>query len=212
MGCSNTPTEWIDAWGEAVPESMKKLRDSIANMARSNLGRGATPLPENFPLSATVNPLQLNAAQLMTQLMGGGDFQMSPYRTAGGMAGGGGGGGGNSNIIRTNQGNVNTRGFVPNIDPTDPSTWFGSNENLFGWRYNFPGEEWADSASGRGQDVWMNTPEGRVDPRRIFGMGQTPGAPGAGGRGLPSVGGAATNPATQDPMEILRRYLPPGYR
>ena len=117
-GCfQGDPLEYTDT----RPEEIQELQKSIANYMGAQLGQTATTLPSGFPVAAGTNQLQTNSAQLMNQLMGGGNFGMAPYRTMGGVGGYGGGssgGGGSSHSNPIAQLTFSSRSTNPTNLPT----------------------------------------------------------------------------------------------
>ncbi len=115
MGCEGEPIELQDY----MPPELQELRKKIAAFTGGKLGQTATAMPEGMPLSAPVNQLQLNAAQMMNQLMGAGQFSMPPYRTSGGM--GSSGGGGDDSRYRRKSGPATGWSGKPTTNPEDLS-------------------------------------------------------------------------------------------
>ena len=143
MGCEGEPIELQDY----MPPELQALRKKIAAYTGGKLGQTATAMPEGMPLSAPVNQLQLNAAQMMNQLMGAGQFSMPPYRTSGGMgsSGGVGGGGGRSG----GGGGSGGSGFVTPSNPGGPSFHYPPPGPFQGYAYpSFPGGSGLDLLSG----------------------------------------------------------------
>lgn len=141
MGCEGEPIELQDY----MPKEMQELRKKITAYTSGKLGQTAEAMPEDMPLSAPVNELQLNAAQMMNQLLGAGQFSMPPYRTGGGWGSSGGGGGGNIG-----------GGNNPKIRGTDNRTGYKSLVT------NWGGPHWNIDPSTEGQ-YWTDistTPQG----------------------------------------------------
>ena len=91
MGTSGAPTEFT----MGTPEDVKGLREQLIKLLQGGLGKGATPY--SGPVAPQQNQMTLGAANMLSQMMGYGQYQqpgfiMNPYANAGGGGGGGGGG------------------------------------------------------------------------------------------------------------------------
>lgn len=178
MGCEGEPIELQDY----LPPELQALRKKIAGYTSGKLGETATQLPAGMPLSAGTNQLQLNSAQLMNQLMGGGDFGMAPYRTAGGNYAQGGGVGGGS---KPKTGPGKNWGGAPTTNPEDLSGIYSLQNTLRGTQ-----------SVG---NILQNLGAGYVPPGKIGATTAPSGAP------------PANNPWIEMLKQRLGRYLPQGY-
>jgi hypothetical protein len=64
-----------------MPDWMEEAGKDIMGYLRPKIGEGATPLPEGFPLTSPVDPLSLGGANIMSQFMGGGQYNQPPPGT-----------------------------------------------------------------------------------------------------------------------------------
>lgn len=108
MGCEGSKIEYEDI----MPPELQALRKKIAAYTSGKMGQTATALPEGFPLSAQVNPLQTNAANIMNMLMGGGVMGNTGYNTSPGGYGGAGAGGGTANTLQQRLGGLTGKDII----------------------------------------------------------------------------------------------------
>ncbi len=147
MGCEGSEIEYKDI----MPAELQALRKKIATYTSGKMGQTATALPEGFPLSAQVNPLQTNAANIMNMLMGGGVMGNTGYNTSPGGYGGGAAGGGivprgyaqvaNQERRNYNQGTVPYPPYYPGeLPPSAYGGGVGQEEIPREGRYRLPRE------------------------------------------------------------------------
>jgi len=78
-GMEGQPVEMQPMVPEWLEEQRKRMVTELADQAMS--GRAATPTPEGFPLTSPVDPMSTMGMDIMSQYLGGGQYNPAPFGT-----------------------------------------------------------------------------------------------------------------------------------